>query len=255
MSHNIKARLFTEDKSQVCHMHTDPSCNHTAIGTRRTITLWDLEQGCRVEGSEVIHCYSNMLVYVEPNAFVLNGNDGVEVWNLKTGEHVKHVNIDMRFYSIGTNRDQIIMSTGYKRYLRNTVNFSNSCVVIFSTSELADPKVPAKEVRWREFLRNEQVGLVRVDAAIHRTGFVAVYPKVVQQTIERGHLWRRHNSTECPGLLMVKHFDFWSADQTVGGERNSLAKIEHERLRNSRRRESTRRQKLVKKNQNIKHVI
>ena len=144
MSHNIKARLFTEDKAQVCHMHTDPSCNHTAIGTRRTITLWDLEQGCRVEGSEVIHCYSNMLVYVEPNAFVLNGNDGVEVWNLKTGEHVKHVNIDMRFYSIGTNGDQIIMSTGYTRYLRNTVNFSNSCVVIFSTSELADLRFPPR---------------------------------------------------------------------------------------------------------------
>ena len=237
-------------------MHTDPGCNHTAIGTRSTISLWDLEQGQRVEGSEVVHCYSNMLVYVEPNAFVLNGNAGVEVWNLKTGEHVKHVNIDMRFNSIGTNGDQIIMSTGYTRYLRNTVNFSNSCVVIFSTSELGDPKVPSKEVHWREFLRNEQVGLVRVDAAIHCTGFVAVYPKVVQQTIERGqHLWRRHNSTEGPGLLMVKHFDFWSADQTVGGERNSLAKIEHERLRNSRRRESTRRQKLVKKNQNIKHVI
>ena len=63
------------------------------------------------------------------------------------------------------------------------------------------------------------------------------------------------NDPEDPGLLMVKHFDFWSADQTVGGERNSLAKIEHERLRNSRRRESTRRQKLAKKNQNIKHVI
>ena len=190
-------------------MHTDPGCDHTAIGTRRTITLWDLEQGRRVEGSDVVHCYSNMLVYVEPNAFVLNGNDGVEVWNLKTGEHVKDVNIDMRFNSNGTNGDQIIMSTGYTRYLRNTVNFSNSCLVIFSTFKLADPKVPSKEVHWREFLSNEQVGLVRVDA---------VYPKVVQQTIERGHLWRRHNSTEGPGLLMVKHFDFWSADQTVGGK-------------------------------------
>ena len=39
---SVKARLVTEDKGQVCHMHTDPGCNHTAVGTRRAITLWDV---------------------------------------------------------------------------------------------------------------------------------------------------------------------------------------------------------------------
>ena len=243
---SVKARLFTGDGGQVCHMHTDPACNHTAIGTRRSITLWDLEQGCKVEGSTVVHQYSNMLVYVEPHAFILNGDDGVQVWNLKTGEHVKHVNIDMRFNSIGTNGHQIILSTGYNRYLRDTVNFTNSCVVVFTASELADLKVAAEEVEWREFLRTGEVGVMRVDAAINRTGFVAVFPK---------HETRQYNSSNDAGKLIVKQFDLWRADGTNGGERNSLAKMERERLKNSRRRELVRGQKQSKKKQNTKHVI
>ena len=243
---SVKTRLFTGDGGQVCHMHTDPACNHTAIGTRRSITLWDLEQGCRVEGSRAVHQYSNMLVYVEPHAFVLNGDDGVEVWNLMTGEHVKHVNIDMRFNSIGTNGHQIILSTGYNRYMRDTVNFNNSCVVVFTTSELADPEVPAEEVEWRQFLRTGEVGVVRVDAAINHTGFVAVFPKNEN---------RQCHSSDDTGLLIVKQFDFWRADGTIGGERNSLAKLEKERVKNCRRREITKGQKQSKKKQNIKHVI
>ena len=243
---SVKGRLFTEDGAQVCHMHTDPTSNHTAIGTRRSITLWDLEQGCKVEGSTAVHQYSHMLVYVEPHAFILNGFDGVEVWNLKTGEHVKHVNIDMRFNSIGTNGHQVILSTGYNRYLRDTVNFTNSCVVVFTASELADPEVPAEEVEWREFLRTGEVGLVRVDAAINHTGFVAVFPKSEN---------RQCYHSNDPGLLIVKQFDFWRADGTKGGERNSLAKLERERLKNSRRRETARGQKQTKKKQNTKHVI
>ena len=244
---SVKARLVTEDRGQVCHMHTDPACNHTAIGTRRSITLWDLDQGCKVKGSTAVHQYSNMLVYVEPHAFILNGDDGVEVWNLKTGEHVKHVNIDMRFNSIGTNGQQIILSTGYNRHLRDTVNFTNSCVVVFRASELGDPKVPAEEVEWREFLRTGEVGVTRVDAAINRTGFVAVFPKL--ETRQQSH------SSNDAGKLIVKQFDLWRADGANGGARNSLSKMERERVKNSRRRELARGQKQSKKKQNTKHVI
>ena len=88
---SVKEKLSTGDGGQVCHMHTDPACNHTAIGTRRSITLWDLEQGCKVEGSTVVHQYTSKLVYVEPHAFVLGRYRGVKVWNLRTGQHVKHI--------------------------------------------------------------------------------------------------------------------------------------------------------------------
>ena len=94
-----------------------------------------------------------------------------------TGDHVKQVNIDMRFNSIGMNGHQIILSTGYNRYMRDTVNFSNSCVVVFTASELANPQVPAEQVQWRQFLMIGEVGVVRVDAAIDHTGFVAAFSK------------------------------------------------------------------------------
>ena len=80
--------------------------------------------------------------------------DTVEVLNLMTGEQVKQVNIK-RFNSIGTNGHQVILSTGY---LRDTVNFINSCINVFMALELADPKVPAEEVEWREFLRTGEGG-------------------------------------------------------------------------------------------------
>ena len=169
-----------------------------------------------------------------------------------TGEHVKQVNIK-RFNSIGTNGHQVILSTGY---LRDTVNFINSCINVFMALELADPKVPAEEVEWREFLRTGEVGVVRVDAAINRTGFVAVFPK--NERRPGMHLWRRQcSSSTDAGMLIVKHFDLWNADGTDdgAGERNSLGKMERERLKNSRRREMARGQKQSKKKQNTKHVI
>ena len=244
---SVKEKLSTGDGGQVCHMHTDPACNHTAIGTRRSITLWDLEQGCKVEGSTVVHQYTSMLVYVEPHAFVLDGGDGVRVWNLKTGQYVKHVNIDMTFNSIGTNGHQIILSTKFNRYLRDTVNF-NSCVVFFTASELADPGLPAEEVEWREFLRAEEVGLVRVDTAINHTGFVAVFPKSESSQCNCDHCKET-------GILIVKQFDFWRSGGRDGGQRNSLGKMERERLKNCRRRETKREQKQSKKRQNNKHAI
>ena len=97
---SVKARLVTEDKGQVCHMHTDPGCNHTVVGTRRAITLWDLEEGRVVEGSKLVREYANVLVYIQPHAFVLSMQTGVGVWNMMTGNHVKHINIDVRLKGI-----------------------------------------------------------------------------------------------------------------------------------------------------------
>ena len=77
---SVKARLFMEDKARVVHMHTDPACNHTAIGTEMSISLWDLEQGCRVKGSKIIHQDADMLVYVEPHVFILGEENGVETF-------------------------------------------------------------------------------------------------------------------------------------------------------------------------------
>ena len=129
-----------------------------------------------------------------------------------TGEHVKQVN--MRFNSIGTNGHQVILSTGY---LRDTVNFINSCVDVFTALELADPKVPAEEVEWREFLRTGGGGWV-VRAAINCTGFVAVFLKNKREQCRS----LRRNA----GMLIVKQL----ADGTdVGEERNFLAKMERER--------------------------
>ena len=247
---SVKEKLSTGDGSQVCHMHTDPACNHTAIGTRRSITLWDLEQGCKVEGSTVVHQYTSKLVYVEPHAFVLGRYRGVKVWNLRTGQHVKHIKIKMTSSSaLNTNREQIILSTGYPRSWRNSLNL-NSCVVIFNVSELADPKVPAEEVDWREFLRQEKVGVVNVDAAIHQTGFVAVFPKYDKDPPSSDHMMAKGH------VLIVKQFDFWRAAAIDGGKKNSLSKIESERSKNNTRREITRNQTQAKKKQrNKKHVL
>ena len=79
-------------------------------------------------------------------------------WRLfETGDQVKRINIDISFNSIGTNEHEIILSTGYTRHLRDTVNFPNSCVIIFTLSELVDPKIPGEEVEWREFLPTEEL--------------------------------------------------------------------------------------------------
>ena len=243
---SVKARLVTEDRGQVCHMHTDPGCNHTAVGTRRAITLWDLEEGCVVEGSKLVREFANMLVYVQPHAFVLNRENGVGVWDMMTGDHVKHINIDVSLQGIGTNGSEVVLSTSYccHRCMGSTVNFGSNFILVFDASELSDPNVPAENVRWREFLHSGEVGdASNVESAINSTGIVAVFPR--QEKQGQGY------------AMVIKTFEFWRADCTTEeeDEKNSLGKMESERIRNSRRREATKQNKQKKKKKNIKHLI
>ena len=235
---SVKARLMTQDRGQVCHMHTDPGCNHTAIGTRRAITLWDLEEGRVVPGSKLVRESTIMIVYIQPHVYVLNRQAGVGVWDMMTGDHVKHINIDIRLKGIGTNGNEVIVNTSRCHNCRTNVNFGSNSILVFEASELSDPNVPADNVRWRELLHS--VGNTSiVEAAINDTGIVAVFPKM-----EKGET--------C--ATVIKTFDFWRAG--CGEEpRNSLGKMERERIRNSRRREATKEIKQAKKRKNIKHII
>ena len=240
---SVKARLVTEDRGQVNHMHTDPGCNHTAIGTQRAITLWDLEEGRVVEGSKVVNQFANMLVYIQPHAFVLNRQNGVGVWNMMTGDHVKHINIDVRLKGIGTNGREVILNTayycqcGYCVSLWSSTNFGSKYILVFDASELSDPNVPAENVRWRELLHSGEVGNTtsNVEAAINSTGIVAVFPMQEKQ--------RQRCATT------IKTLEFWRAESATEehDERNSLGKLERERIRNSRRREATKEKKKTSK--------
>ena len=222
---SIKARLVTEDRGQVCHMHTDPGCNHTAIGTRRAISLWDLEAGRVVEGSKLVRELTSMLVYIQPHAFVLNRQNGVGVWNMMTGDHVKHINIDVRQKGIGTNGSEVILSTAYccrECAMDSSAKSWSNYILVFDASELSDPNVPAENVRWRELLHREQVGnTTRLEAAINKTGIVAVFPKQEKEGKE--------------SATTIKTFEFWRAEcatEKEEDERNSLAKVKDERRKN-----------------------
>ena len=177
-------------------------------------------------------------------------------WRLfETGDQVKRINIDISFNSIGTNGHKIILSTGYTRHLRDTVNFANSCVIIFSLSELVDPKIPAEEVEWREFLPTDELGEVKVEVAINQTGFVAVFPKYSLRYCQRPPA--KDSILYTDRTFIMKQFDFWRGSDDIidGVETNCLAKLKRERLKNSRRREMTRGQKKAKKNVNKKHIL
>ena len=225
---SVKARLVTEDRGQVNHMHTDPGCNHTAIGTGRAITLWDLEEGRVVEGSKrVSPRYINMLVYIQPHVFVLKGQvgAGVEVWNMMTGDLVKHIDIDVRQKGIGTNGSEVILSTAYccpECATDPDAKSWSNYILVFNAAELSDPNVPAENVRWRELLHREQVGDTNiVEAAINKTGIVAVFPKQEKEGKE--------------SATMIKTFEFWRAEcatEKEEDERNSLAKVNDERRKN-----------------------
>ena len=169
---------------------------------------------------------------------------------MMTGDHVKHINIDVRLKGIGTNGSEVILSTAYyccpwcAPVMRSSVNFGSNFILVFDASELSDPNVPAENVRWREFLHSGEVGNAsNVEAAINNTSIVAVFPRP-----EKG---RRGYATT------IKTFEFWRAECSTEeeDERNSLGKMERERIRNSRRREATKENKQAKKKKNIKHII
>ena len=208
------------------YMHTDPGCNHTVVGTRRAITLWDLEVGLVVEGSRLVRANVYMLVYIQPHAFVvLNGQNGVEVWNMMTGDHVKHINIDVRLKRIKTNGSEVILSPAICGCdiceMRPSENFGKNFIFVFNASELSDPNVSAENVSWRELLPSREAGNPgSVEADINNTGIVAVFPKPEEQ--RQGH------------ATTIKTFEFWRAEcATVEDERNSLGKMERERIRTS----------------------
>ena len=128
--------------------------------------------------------------------------------------------------------------------LMSLLNSGSSYMLLFNTSQLSDTNVAAENVRWREFLHSGEVGNAsNVEAAINNTSIVAVFPRP-----EKG---RRGYATT------IKTFEFWRADCSTEeeDERNSLGKMERERIRNSRRREATKENKQAKKKKNIKHII
>ena len=118
------------------------------------------------------------------------------------------------------------------------------CILVFDASKLADPNVPAENVRWRELLHSGEVGNTsNVEASINNTGSVEVFPRPEKE--RQGY------------ATTIKKFEFWRADCTTEeeDERNSLGKMERERIRNSRRREATKENKQAKKKKQRKHLI
>ena len=59
--------------------------------------------------------YANVLVYIRPHAFVLSTQTGVGGWNMMTGNHVKHININTGLKRIKSNGSEVILSTVYCR--------------------------------------------------------------------------------------------------------------------------------------------
>ena len=220
---SVKAKLVTEDRGQVTHMHTDPGCNHTAVGTRRAITLWDLEEGHVVEGSKIVREYASMLIYIQPHAYVLNRQNEVGVWNMMTGDQVKRININVSLAQIKSNGSEVILSRCCcQTCWMEQEAVESSYIFVFDAAELSDPSIPAESVRWREFLPSGEVGNAsNVEAAINKTSIVAVFPKAEEQ--RQGH------------AMTIKTFEFWRAESpTEEDERNSLGKMMEmrERIRN-----------------------
>ena len=164
---------------------------------------------------------------------------------MMTGDHVKHINIDIRLKGIKTNGNEVILSPSYcschRCGMRSNVNFGSNFILVFDASELSDPNVPAENVRWREHLHSGEMGNAsNLEAAINNTSIVAVFPNPKKQ--RQGHATK------------IKTFEFWRAECPTEGddERKSLGKMERERIRNSRRREES---KQAKKKKNIKHIL
>ena len=211
---NIKSRLVTEDRADVITMHTDSKCGHTAVGTETAITLWDLGEGHVVQGSQRIQHDPDMLVYIQPHVFVLY--NGVKMWNMMTGEPIKHIEYDIRGGQIGTNGTEVFFSSCVccedcltKR------EFGLNRIRVFESSELVNPDVPNKDVRWREMLYLSHIGNLSV--AINRTSIVAIFPR----------------SEKPSKTTMIRWFDF-SRGPIVNGEdnRTSLAQEETVKSRN-----------------------
>jgi len=213
---NVKSRLFTEDRADVITMHTDSKCGHTAIGTETAITLWDLDKGQIVAGSKRIQHDPDMLVYIQPHVFVLY--NGVRVWNMMTGEPIKHVEYDIRGGQIGTNGSEVFFSSCVccedcltKR------KFGLNRIRVFESCDLSNPDVPNKDVSWREMLYLSHIGNLSV--AINRTSIVAIL----------------QCSEKTSKTTMIKWFDF-SRGTIVSEEddRTSLRQEEKAKPKNKR---------------------
>ena len=157
----------------------------------------------------------NMLVYIQPHAFVvLNRQNGVGVWNMMTGDHVKHINNDFRLKKIKTNGNEIIFSRCCCRTCQMELEaVESNYIFVFDAPELSNPNVPAENVRCRELMHSGEVGNTRnVEAAINNTGIVAVFPKPEEQ--RQGY------------ATAIKTFEFWRGQcATEEDERICLGKM------------------------------
>merc|ERR1712130_1015730 len=121
---------------------------------------------------------------------------------------MKHIDIDVRQKGIGTNGSEVILSTAYccpECATDPDAKSWSNYILVFNAAELSDPNVPTENVRWRELLHREQVGDTNiVEAAINKTGIVAVFPK--------------HLSESKGSATMIKTFEFWRAECSTDNE-------------------------------------
>ena len=213
---SVQSRLEIEDGggiTRVNHMFTDPGCKQTAIATNNAISLWDLEHAHYVEGSQIIPENPKILIYIQPHVFVLD--NGIKVWNMMTGEPIKHVHFNIRDAQIGTNGSELFFSA----YNRSEGCFER--IFVFEASELVNPEVQTKDVKWREFSSLEKAG--KVAAAINHTGIISIFASSE----------REKESKEQSTTTLISHSDFWRAQgATREDSRNSLEKRESAKARN-----------------------
>ena len=120
----------------------------------------------------MIHHDPDMLIYIQPHVFVLY--NGVKVWNMMTGEPIKHIEYDIRGGQIGTNGSEVFFSACVCcEDCLTERDFGLNRIRVFESSELVNPGVPNKDVRWRELLYLSHIGNLSV--AINCTSIVAIF--------------------------------------------------------------------------------
>ena len=74
----VKHRANTGDDSQISHIYSDGKM--AAIGTDKTIQMWDVGAGIQVLDTQTVNIDSTMLVFVYPHIFSM-GRTKLYIWN------------------------------------------------------------------------------------------------------------------------------------------------------------------------------
>lgn len=146
----VKQKASTGDGSEVTHIYCDGKM--AAIGTMKTVQVWDVEAGGQAEGTKTVNIFSGMVVLVFPHVFALKGEDIADeicVYDMKTGDQIRSVcfndshdnfRLDMvtTVINMHTNGRQLVVSTPKEEFL-----FDVKELIEKDKSNLWKRKVPA----------------------------------------------------------------------------------------------------------------